>query len=499
MKTSRHGITCVLAAVLLLGAAASARSQLVPVGGEIRANTLTSGDQGDPAVATDAQGNFVVIWTNAASFSNTKVAGQRFDASGHPLGSEFQVNTFSNGGQSRPGVGMDAAGNFVVVWMSHGQIPPAFFSVLGRRYDSAGNPLGGEFEISTGQSTIFPTVAMAANGSFMALWEGRAAGTFDADNLYVRLYDANGTPQTAPLQVTTTPAFSFRSAVTAAPLGDWIVAWGSGGNVLVRRYDAAGAPLGPESQIGSGASEVGVAAGGNRIVTGWSTSINQGIGGPQALLFDSSFTPVTGLLQPTTAPALPTQEVSLAMDGSGKFTIAWVEEDLLDDNDHFLLPCRDGSEAAILARTYDAAGNPLGSDFVVNTTAKGFQTRPALAMSPAGRLVAAWSGPRADLSDDIFVQVYAPPTPQDQIAALITQINTLVTAGSLAPNRANPLINKLDQVINKLNGGQTNAACGQLGAFLNQLNADIGNGTLTAAQGQALLTAANAIQANIGC
>jgi CSLREA domain-containing protein len=90
-------------------------------------------------------------------------------------------------------------------------------------------------------------------------------------------------------------------------------------------------------------------------------------------------------------------------------------------------------------------------------------------------------------------------TPQDQIAALIAQINALVAGGSLAPNKANPLITKLDQVINKLNGGQTNAACGQLGAFLNQLNADIHNGTLTAAQGQALVTATNAIQASMGC
>jgi len=93
----------------------------------------------------------------------------------------------------------------------------------------------------------------------------------------------------------------------------------------------------------------------------------------------------------------------------------------------------------------------------------------------------------------------APATPQAQVAALIAQINALVSGGALAANKANPLLNKLDQVIKKLDGGQTNAACGQLGAFVNQVNADIGNGTLTAAQGQALINAANAIRANIGC
>jgi CSLREA domain-containing protein len=90
-------------------------------------------------------------------------------------------------------------------------------------------------------------------------------------------------------------------------------------------------------------------------------------------------------------------------------------------------------------------------------------------------------------------------TPQDQIAALIGQLNALVTGGSLAQNKANPLITKLNQVVTKLDAGQTTAACGQLGAFINQLNADIGNGTLTPAQGQPLLDAVNALKASMGC
>ena len=91
------------------------------------------------------------------------------------------------------------------------------------------------------------------------------------------------------------------------------------------------------------------------------------------------------------------------------------------------------------------------------------------------------------------------PTPLSQVQALIAQINALVSGGALAPNKANPLLTKLDQVVKKLNEGQTNAACGQLGAFVNQVNADIHNGTLTAAQGQALITAVNAIEASLGC
>jgi hypothetical protein len=81
---------------------------------------------------------------------------------------------------------------------------------------------------------------------------------------------------------------------------------------------------------------------------------------------------------------------------------------------------------------------------------------------------------------------------------LIAEIDALVTGGTLAPNKAHPLLTKLNQVVDKLNAGHTSEACGQLGAFINQINAYIRNGNLTAAQGQSLIDATNALRADIG-
>lgn len=127
----------------------------------------------------------------------------------------------------------------------------------------------------------------------------------------------------------------------------------------------------------------------------------------------------------------------------------------------------------------------------------GRPTRPP--SLPAARRSTPATKPPARRGPACDIGAYELLTPQGQLAALIAQINALVTAGSLAPNQANPLITKLDQVLNKLNGGQTSAACGQSGAFLNQLNADIGNGTLTPTEGQPLLDAVNAFRASLGC
>jgi hypothetical protein len=102
-------------------------------------------------------------------------------------------------------------------------------------------------------------------------------------------------------------------------------------------------------------------------------------------------------------------------------------------------------------------------------------------------------------NDGFVAKIAAAATPQDQIAALIAQVEALVTAGTLTENQGDALINKLEQVISKLDNDQTGAACNQLDAFINQVNAFINDGSLTPGQGQALIDATNAIKAGIGC
>ena len=60
---------------------------------------------------------------------------QRFNAMGVPLGAEFRVNTYTTGRQGEASVASDASGNFVVVWTSEfqdggGQGPPGPISAF---------------------------------------------------------------------------------------------------------------------------------------------------------------------------------------------------------------------------------------------------------------------------------------------------------------------------------------------------------------------------------
>src|SRR5688572_8274596 len=97
---------------------------LSPAGGEFPVNTFTTNAQTIPAVAADADGDFVVAWQSEGQDGNGPgIYAQRFDAGGGPRGAEFLVNdTAFAGSQFRPAVAMDADGDFVITWDGSGGV-----------------------------------------------------------------------------------------------------------------------------------------------------------------------------------------------------------------------------------------------------------------------------------------------------------------------------------------------------------------------------------------
>jgi hypothetical protein len=61
---------------------------IIPLGGNILVPSTAAGDQNEPDVVALADGGFVVTWEDDTA---GRVRGQRFDAGGHRLGSEFVV------------------------------------------------------------------------------------------------------------------------------------------------------------------------------------------------------------------------------------------------------------------------------------------------------------------------------------------------------------------------------------------------------------------------
>lgn len=100
----------------------------------------------DSAVSCAADGSYVIVWRSnlAPATDDSDVIGLRFNAKGKRVGNVFRINTVLPGEQRSPSVSHDAAGNFVVVWLTR---EGSTRRVIGRRYRSNGTADGAEFTI----------------------------------------------------------------------------------------------------------------------------------------------------------------------------------------------------------------------------------------------------------------------------------------------------------------------------------------------------------------
>ena len=101
------------------------------------------------------------------------------------------------------------------------------------------------------------------------------------------------------------------------------------------------------------------------------------------------------------------------MAGAGDtFVVSWTSPD-------------DGDGAGVYARRYDSAGQPLGSQFQVNTHTSDYQGVSAVAAMPSGAFVVTWISYGQDGSDEgVFAQGIAHPT----VARDKARVRTIVTA-----------------------------------------------------------------------
>jgi len=227
------------------------------LGDEFLVNTFTESRQWQPAVAVGPSGGFVVVWSSfGGDGMHYGVMGQRYDATGAALGSEFQVNTFTTYIQANAEVAMDGTGRFVVVWSSAQDVSST--GIFGQRFEASGLPLGPEFPINTFTTGPQgdPDVAADADGNFVAVWTGSGDQDGGGGGVFAQRYDATGAAQGPEFRVNTyTTGAQDAAAVAWDDQGHFLVSWtsdsqdGSDLGVFARRYRADGAALGPEFRI----------------------------------------------------------------------------------------------------------------------------------------------------------------------------------------------------------------------------------------------------------
>ena len=185
------------------------------VGPEIRVSTDGAAPKTEVDIACTQSGSFVVVWrSDGQDGDGGGIFGQRFNSDGRRLGPEFQVNAEEAGDQLDPSLSVNARGDFAVVWTSHGQ-DGSDDGVFLQLFDAAGRRVGGEPQVnveSRGRQAR-PAVAVARDGGVVAVWEG-PPGAGDPDGIFARRF---GVAPSTPMPTSTVMGFRTGPSTTAPP------------------------------------------------------------------------------------------------------------------------------------------------------------------------------------------------------------------------------------------------------------------------------------------
>src|SRR5262245_9242918 len=354
---------------------------LMPMGSEFRANTYITNQQHDPVVAMDSGGDFVVVWSSdGQDGSMDGIYCQQYNSAGATQGSEFPVNTYTTAGQVKPAVAMNAAGNFVVVWSSFNQGGPTFGSeIYARRYVAGGialDPIEFHVNVTTGGDQTFPAVAMDDNGNFVVAWtspDGNSQG------IYARRFNAAGIALDAiefRVNVVTTGA-QADPAVAIDSVGNFVVTWdntqdGSGRGIYASRYGATGVALNSEFRVNTYTtgdqrnSSVSRQATGEFVVSWYSDGQDGDQGGIYAQRYNAAGGPLGGEFRVNTITTGSQSFPSVAVGANGDFVISWIS-------------ASDGDSTGIDAQAFNAAGVAQGGEIQVNTYTTQSQELPIVA------------------------------------------------------------------------------------------------------------------------
>lgn len=164
-----------------------------PLAGEAQVNVTDTGDEQLPSVGRDTLGNYTVAWqsSNGSDGDQIGVFMRRFNGAGTQVTAETQVNTVTAGNQSEPAVAVDGSGEFLIVWTSQ-NLDGSGTGIGARLYDNTGAAAGGQFTVNTttAGNQQRPAAAFATDGDFWVAWQTPFDG--DTTGVFGQQYTAAG-------------------------------------------------------------------------------------------------------------------------------------------------------------------------------------------------------------------------------------------------------------------------------------------------------------------
>ena len=266
-----------------------------------------SGDQREPDVAMDAEGNLVVVWKeNSGEPGVYQIHMAGFDSGGSQRFVDTPVNPDPATEQRKPAVAVATDGSFVVVWEDDSTVDSAVHEIRAAGFYADGSERVPDATVNKDKNgkQRRPDIAMDAQGNFVVVWEDDSRGTKNVYQIFGAGFHSNGSRRfyVSPVNAESTRQ-QLDPAIAMAPDGSFVVVWQDDSTRPKKVYEIFAAGFDP---------------GGSKRLH--DTPVNGNSRGQQ-------------------------EEPDVAMDAEGNFVVVWKDD--LDKNEYY----------EILARGLDTDGN----------------------------------------------------------------------------------------------------------------------------------------------
>lgn len=362
------------------------------LGAERVIDSLPESEKSNGDVAALSGGGYVVAWTSKLANSGDAIYAQRFDGDGTAVGDTILVSEDTFAFRSRTNVLALGSDRFLVSWEFRPPVVPQTVDIFARVYEASGVPVTGVIRIETSESGIDfvnPLNVLKPDGGFLIAWDKIDNRFFGGS--YAQHFDASGQPVGTPVSITGSDDTNRQIAYFSD--GGYIVATSheAGGNsdvpITVRCLSPEGELL--QQRVAgdpySGVESLAVLKDESFLIT-WnaldlddqnSVGVRTSSAGVFARRFSKNCTPQgEAILVNSTISGTQYNSTSTATDDGG-FAVAWI----------------DLSTNGVFVQRFDAQGERLGGETVVNTVvaSKFYRSGVRLAALNNGAMAAIWN------------------------------------------------------------------------------------------------------------
>ncbi|PXW89991.1 cadherin domain-containing protein, partial [Nitrosomonas sp. Nm84] len=351
-------------------------------------NTYTNSYQMSSSIAPLPSGGWVTVWISGGGQdgSGSGVYGQRFDADGNKVGTEFLVNQRTTDDQYGQVVSAFSDGRYVVTWVDQNAGVRAW--IMARVFNADGTAATAEFQVSPGtdgnNQGYYPTVQVLDSNRFVVVWSNEAG----ADNWSQagRIYNSAGVLQGAQFSIGTQTATGIWNSINR------IDRLADGGFAVTWRYDSSSAQLRLFNSDGS-ARTAAIALPGNdvadvAVLRNGNVAVAYADGGDiNAVIYNASGVLQVGEFNVNAGATSGTQSQPRITASDDGFVVAWNSD------------TGDGSSLGVFAQRFTASGSSVGGVVQVNTTTVGAQFEVDLIQTSTGQVRVVWSSQNLDGSE----------------------------------------------------------------------------------------------------